>query len=64
MRIEWLTTNITDVGSPTRVESEMFWMIVDIFWTSLDAFEVRDPLCDLETPPGVPLVIWKHHIEP
>ena len=46
MKIEWLITDPTAVGSPTRAES-IFGVIFDSFWLSWAAFVAGEPLCDL-----------------
>ena len=47
MKIEWLRTNVTAVGSPARVASDGDFRV---FWPVEAAFVVGEPICDLETP--------------
>ena len=45
MKIEWLITNVTAVGSPARAHSDLFWLILDVLWAIHVAFVVGgDPL--------------------
>ena len=32
MKIEWLVTDVTSVGSPDRAERDMFRGILGVFW--------------------------------
>ena len=52
MKIEWLVTNVTALGSPAsaREESDIFWVIIDIFWPIQVAIVAREHLCDLKIP--------------
>ena len=34
MKIEWSVTNVTDENSLARAESELFWVILNIFQTN------------------------------
>ena len=50
MKTEWLNTNVTAIGSPARAESELFWVILDVFCPIQTTFVAGKPLCDLEMP--------------
>ena len=50
MKTEWLVTNVTAIGFPASAESELFWVILDLFWLIRAAFVVGEPLCELEMP--------------
>ena len=50
MKMELLITNVTANGSPTRAESEVCWIIFDVFWSIQIACVVGEPRYDLETP--------------
>ena len=50
MKTEWLVTNMTAIGFPARAESELFWVILDVFWLIWAAFVVGEPLSDLGFP--------------
>ena len=49
MKTEWLSTNVTAIGSPSRAKS-VFWAILGAFWLIWVAIVAGEPLCDLETP--------------
>ena len=50
MKIKWFVSDVTAVGSLTRAESEIFWMILDVSRAIQGAIVVGQPLCDLEMP--------------
>ena len=50
MKIEWLIANVTVVAFPATVESERFWVILNVFNFDLGRFCNLGALCDLETP--------------
>ena len=45
-----LVCNVAAVGYLARAESEIFWVILDIFQAIQGAIVVGQPLCDLEMP--------------
>ena len=49
IKTEWLITNVIAIKSPTRAESELFWVILGIFRPIQAATVVGGTLCDLET---------------
>ena len=49
MKSEWLITNVIAIKSPTRAESELFWVILGIFRSIQAAIMVGETLCDQET---------------
>ena len=58
MKIEWLSTDVTAVGSPDRAEHAIFesdfgWAFC---WTIQAIFVVGEPLCDVRTPALVTLL--------
>ena len=50
MKIEWLVTNVTAVGSPDRAERAILGMILDIFWPIQATFVAREPLSNARIP--------------
>ena len=51
MKIEWLVTDVTPVGSPDRAERDILGMIFDVFQPIQAAIVVgREPLCDMRIP--------------
>ena len=50
MKTGWLVTNMTAIWFPVRAESELFWVILDVFWLIRAAFVVGEPPCELEMP--------------
>ena len=32
LKIDWLVTDVTSVGSPNRAECDIFGVILDVFW--------------------------------
>ena len=50
IEIERLITSITDSGSPARAESELFWVILDVFRKIQAEIVAGEPFCDLEIP--------------
>ena len=46
MKIEWLVVDLTIVRSQVSAGSEVFWVILDVFWSIWAAFIV-EPLSDL-----------------
>ena len=47
MKIEYLIANETSVGSPAKVERDIFWMIYGVCWPVQAAIVVGEPLCDV-----------------
>ena len=49
MKIEWLVTNVTAVGSPDRAEHAILGVILagQLFVPLQDTFVVWEPLCDV-----------------
>ena len=50
--IEWLVTNVTDVGCPGRAKRAILGVILAgrVFWPIQDSFMVAaEPLCDVGT---------------
>ena len=50
MKIKWLVTDVTPVGSPDRAERAILVMIFGIFWADSGPFVIGEPLCDVESP--------------
>jgi hypothetical protein len=48
MKRKCLISNVTAVDSLARAESEIFWVILDVFWGIQGAIVVGQPLSDLE----------------
>ena len=46
MKIEWLVTDVTAVGSPDRAEHDDFGMILGVIWPLQAISVVRKPCCD------------------
>ena len=67
MKIEWLNTNMTAIGSPAKAESEIFWVVLGVFLPIWAAIVVGEPLCELETPSWVLRtllrIIWWKYVE-
>ena len=51
MKIEWLVTNVTAIGSPGRAERAILEVILarGVFWPIQDMFVVAEPLCGVGT---------------
>ena len=51
MKIEWLVTDVTAVGSPARTECAILGgdFGCRCFWPIQDIFVVAEPLCDVGT---------------
>ena len=50
MKMEWLVTDVTPVGSPDRAERAILGMIwLSVFWPIQAVFVVGEPLCDVGT---------------
>ena len=49
MKIEWLVTNVTSVGSPDRAEHAILGAILGIFWPIQATFVVEEPVYDLKS---------------
>ena len=50
MKIEWLVTDVSAVGSPDRVQRSILGVILGVFWPIQAAFVVEELPCDLEIP--------------
>ena len=50
MKIEWLVTDVTVVGSSARARHDMFSDDFGFFWTIQATFVVGEPLCDVGNP--------------
>ena len=50
MKIEWLVTDVTAVGSADRADRENLRIILDVFWPVQAAIAVGEPVCGLEIP--------------
>ena len=52
MKIEWLVTNVTAVGSPDRAKRAILGVILagDFFCPIQAVFVVKEPLCDVKNP--------------
>ena len=56
MKIEWLVTNVTPVGSPDRVERAILWVIWAGYFLPIQAiFVVGEAFCDVRNPSGAPI---------
>ena len=47
MKIEWFVTDVTAVRSPRKAESDIFEVILEVFWSIQATVVVREPLCDV-----------------
>ena len=50
MKIEWLVTDVTPVGSLDRAERDILVMTLDAFCPVQAAIVIGEPLCDLGFP--------------
>ena len=50
MKIEWLVTGVTPVGSPDGVERSILGVILGNFWPIQATFVVGEPLYDVGIP--------------
>ena len=50
MKIEWLVTDVTSIGSPDRAERDIFGTILNVFWPIQAVFVAGEPLCHVEIP--------------
>ena len=62
MKVEWLVTNVTAVGSADRAERDILGNILGIFWPIQAAIVVREPLWDLGIPFLSPTNFTKGHL--
>ena len=46
MKVEWIFTNVTVVGSPEKAEHDNLGMILDVFRPIEATDVVGEPLCD------------------
>ena len=59
MKIEWLITNVTAVGSPDRAERAISGMILGIFCLIQATFVVGEPLCDVRAPSWALITLFR-----
>ena len=50
MKIEWLATYVTAVGSHDREERDIFGMMLGVFWPIQATFVIGETFCDVGIP--------------